>query len=534
MLAYGKHEALAMHPFPTTRELQQSQRRALVAGAAALILCALALGGALASAALPVLPIGIAGLCLGAVAAGFLWRNPIAGLYLLVFAALFIEQFGIAGLSPITTQTRFFETLSGFSPVPLPLSAADMVMLILLAAILLPALVRCGPAVEKGALFGPAMCFLAALVFAVVYGVARGGFNEKAAIAEVRPFTYLVICYLLTVNLLTTRARLYAIIWCIILGSGLKGMQGINNYLTQRRLGVRLEAITSHEDVLFFAGFLTLLAALAIYQRRHPHLRAMLYLLAPMLFTLLATKRRIGFIVLALGLMVVVGSLLHRRRDLLKKIGPVAAIAVVAYFVIFWNAQGALGQPVRAFRSQLGQASERDRLSNEWREAEKENIAYNIRQSPLLGLGFGQPYQFVVFQGNLDATGFVYWRYITHNAIFWVWMTMGAGGFIAFWSFLGSGIVLGLIAFRRLTDGYLQALAVFAVAMIIMQVFFSYGDLGLTYARNMIYLGCLLGLIARLPALEGLPEPPGRPFIRASLPRGDAPWAGRRAQPETA
>jgi hypothetical protein len=275
-----------------------------------------------------------------------------------------------------------------------------------------------------------------------------------------------------------------------------------------------------------------LLAALAIYQRHHRQVKVMLYLLLPLIFTLLATKRRIGFIVLALGLMVVVGSLLQGRRELLKKIGPAALALVVVYFIIFWNAQGALGQPVRAFRSQFGQASERDRLSNEWREAEKKNIAFNIEQSPVLGLGFGQPYQFVVFQGNLDETGFVYWRYITHNAIFWVWMTMGLGGFVAFWNVLGSGIALGLVTFRRLNDGYLKSLALLAVGMIVMQIYFSYGDLGLTYARNMIYLGCLLGMIVRLPALEGLPEPAGRPFIRVLQPRRAGAWFGRRFQPE--
>jgi hypothetical protein len=35
-----------------------------------------------------------------------------------------------------------------------------------------------------------------------------------------------------------------------------------------------------------------------------------------------------------------------------------------------------------------------------------------------------------------------------------------------------------------------------------MQVIFSYGDLGLTYSRSMVFLGCMLGVLAVLPALE--------------------------------
>src|SRR5262249_27483466 len=154
------------------------------------------------------------------------------------------------------------------------------------------------------------------------------------------------------------------------------------------------------------------------------------------------------------------------------------------------------------FQSQFGLGSERDRLSNEWRRLENRNIALNIESAPLTGLGFGRPYKFYVLEPSLDGTGFVYWNYITHNAVFWVWMKMGAVGFVAFWFLMGSAIVRGLITFRSLSDGYLKALAITAVSLVAMQLFFSYGDLGLTYTRNMIYLGVMLGILVRLPSLD--------------------------------
>jgi hypothetical protein len=45
-----------------------------------------------------------------------------------------------------------------------------------------------------------------------------------------------------------------------------------------------------------------------------------------------------------------------------------------------------------------------------------------------------------------------------------------------------------------------------------MQAVFSYGDLGLTYSRSMIFLGCMLGLLARLPTFD-------RPTIAGSPER---------------
>jgi O-Antigen ligase len=220
-------------------------------------------------------------------------------------------------------------------------------------------------------------------------------------------------------------------------------------------------------------------------------------------------------------LLIVGLSLLKTKRDLFFRVAPWVLIPLVIYGAVFWDSPRTVAQPIRAFRSQFGQTSERDRLSNAWRELEKINIAFNIKSAPVTGLGFGRPYGFLVPEPSLDATGFVYWNYITHNAIFWVWMKMGLLGFIAFWYLLGSAVVYGLITFRRLADGYLQALALLVVSLVVMQIFYSYGDLGLTFSRPMIYLGCMLGLLVRLPALDR--QPVGRDAAALAAANGGAP-----------
>ena len=145
---------------------------------------------------------------------------------------------------------------------------------------------------------------------------------------------------------------------------------------------------------------------------------------------------------------------------------------------------------------------ERDRSSNAWRDLENTNIDYNLQVAPITGLGFGRPYSFIVAQPPIDATGFTYWRYIAHNAIYWVWMKMGLVGFILFWNLIGSAVILGIVTFRQLHNRYLKSLALTATGVVLMQVIFSYGDLGLTYSRSMVFLGCMLGFLAILPALE--------------------------------
>jgi hypothetical protein len=292
-----------------------------------------------------------------------------------------------------------------------------------------------------------------------------------------------------------------------IVGIGIKSIQGIVRYLEVRSNGIRVESLLGHEDVVFFAAFVLLFAGLFFFGSKlgadaRRQMRIMLFVLPPLTFTLLVTNRRLGFVVLAVGLGLVALVLLRTRRDLFLRIAPVVLVVLSIYILLFWNGTGALSEPIRAVRSIVAPETERDRSSNAWRDLENTNIDYNIRTAPITGLGFGRPYSFIVAQPPLDETGFTYWRFIAHNAIYWVWMKMGLIGFAFFWYLIGSAAILGLVTFRQMNDGYLKALALVVAGVVIMQVIFSYGDLGLTYSRSMIFLGCMLGVLVRLPELE--------------------------------
>ncbi len=457
------------------------------------------------------IPAAVIALCVACIYVGIIWRRPLTILYFLVAAALIIEQWPIAGLSVFTTQP-FFQTLSGAGFLPLPVSPAEITLLLTLAAVLLQSITK--QRVYKGALFGAMMWFLVAVLLTMFNGwaVEPGTFNINVAWAEARSFVYLVITYVLAANLITDRKRLITLVWVIVLSLGFKGFQGMYHWHLERRSGLHLEALTGHEDVVFFAMFFLLAAAMKVYAHHRRQQMALFCLAFPVLFTDLATGRRLGFIVLAIGFILFGLGLLWTRRQLFFRIVPVVLVITALYSAAFWNRDGGmLGQPIRAFKSQFSETTERDRLSDVWRDLENLNIAYNIESAPITGLGFGQPYKFYIELPSLESTGFVYWIYITHNAIFWLWMKMGIIGFTSFWYVVGSSVVQGLITFRTLQQGYLKAIALVTVGLVAMQIFFSYGDLGLTYARSMILMGSMLGVLVRLPlmdkeSLDALPE----------------------------
>jgi hypothetical protein len=491
---------------------QDRQRRERLAWTAGLVLCALAWAAALALLTGP-LPLAIV---LGTLLfVGLILTRPRVGLYLLLFAAIFLEQWGIAGIDSLTALSPFYQTLAGAAGLPISVSPVEIVLLVTLVGVLLPLVSARGGTFARGPLFAPLLLFLAFVVASIAYGVAGGGgagpFDLKAAWAETRSFFYLGITYVLACNLIRTREHLRTAVWVFIAAIGLKSAQGVARFIDVRANGLRVEAITGHEDVVFFSAFVLLLAGLLLFRAQleavaRTQMRVMLVVLPPLLLTLLVTNRRLGFVVLAAGLALTALLLLRTRRDLFMRLVPVALVAVGFYTALFWNGTGTLSTPIRAVRSLLAPSTERDRLSNAWRDLENLNIDYNIRTAPVTGLGFGRPYTFIVSQPPLDATGFTYWRHIAHNAIYWVWMKMGVVGFILFWNLMGSAIVLGLVTFRRLRDGYLRALALVVAGVVLMQVIFSYGDLGLTYSRSMIFLGCMLGVLAALPALSATAE----------------------------
>lgn len=487
------------------------QRRFNVIGGIGLLGFTLALGLVL-TRGISATPILIIVACVALTAVVLIWRKAVVAVYILLAGTLLFDQWPIAGLDPITLRAHFFQSLSGFTPIKIPINPAEMVLFLALAAILLPAWAGVGPKFYRGSLYGPVMFFLVAVIASFVYGFAHTGptgtpFNINAAWVECRSFISLIIGYFIVCNLITTRKRLETFVWIIIVAIGLKGIQGIDHYFYEKQHGLHLEALTGHEDVVFFATFFLLLIGLKLYGHHKTQIKAMMWLLLPVVITEFVTGRRLAFLILPMGFAIFGITLLKTNRALFFKIVPAVTIAVALYTAIFWNhTGGAIGEPIRAFRSQFGYTSQRDELSDVWRELEKKNIAFNIKKSSLMGLGFGREYEMAIAEPSLDSTGFIYWTYITHNSIFWVWMDMGLIGFIAFWFLLGSGIVKGLIIFRSLSDGYLRAISLLAVSLIAMQILYSYGDLGLTYARPMIYLGFMLGLLVRLPSLDPKPQ----------------------------
>jgi hypothetical protein len=221
----------------------------------------------------------------------------------------------------------------------------------------------------------------------------------------------------------------------------------------------------------------------------------MLIIMVPIVFTYLMIQRRAALLGLMFAL-VCMAILLYRENRLAFWIMiPAVALLFSMYAITFWNHGGALGFPARTIKSLVApeQVNLRDRLSDYYRFIENYDIYYTIRQAPLTGVGFGQ--MFIMKIPLPDISFFVWYQYVTHNSIGWMWMKTGIGGFIAMLFLIGLAIMSGMRVLFRMPDGIMRALVLTAVLYLVMHFTYAYVDMSWD-SQSMVYVGAMMGIIS--------------------------------------
>jgi hypothetical protein len=441
-------------------------------------------------------------LLVGALVTVAVFVRPILGLYLLFPAAILFEQFEIIGLAPLTAQTHYFQSLWAFTGVPVPLSASELLTIATLASWAMRRLVGENAPARAGPFGSGVAAYALAFAFGTAIGVSRGGaWDISANVAEARaPLLCACLLYFLTANLVHERRQVLVLLTEFVVFVGVKAVQAIGNYGQALNGASWIEAVTGHEDVIFFDVAIALMLVMAALRVRRRVFYVLLALQPVIVVAELLTTRRVAFAALAATLLVVtvMSAMIRPRATLL--VVAVGVLVSAGYAAAFWDDRGPVAEPLRFVRLVVDPSSisDRDRGSNWWRDIETDNIAYTVRQLPLTGVGLGQQYLF--HQEPPALPDFTFWRYMTHNALLWMWLKAGPYGAFALWFLVAQVVVRGLRLYRRLDDPVLRAAAAFPVLVTVTQVVFSSVDLGLTHNRPMTLFGVALGLAAPLSA----------------------------------
>jgi O-antigen ligase len=198
---------------------------------------------------------------------------------------------------------------------------------------------------------------------------------------------------------------------------------------------------------------------------------------------------------------------------------PVMVLGLSAYLGAFWNAAGTPGFPAAAVKSVVApdQQSEQDKASDFYRDIERHDIVATIRSNPVMGVGFGQKFHMPWPLPNISF--FVFWEYITHNSILWIWMKAGIGGFVAMLALFATALRAGARSLRSAADASVTAVTLTSVAFVLMFAIFAYVDIAWD-TRNVVLLAVCLAQIDRAVGRRN-----GRP-PKTSVAQGERVAAG--------
>src|SRR5215831_195406 len=518
-------------------DVERTRRtQVFVAGAVLLLLAAVLgpVGGILSESGH-----GFAILAVGALLVPVLfWNVPPSPVILCVISATLIERFPDAGADAITAKIPLFRSLqdtiglSGvtFTPYELVLMLA---LLVWLARGVADRRIR----LRASPLGVGVMVVVGIAIAMVLFGLARGGvFN--ISLWELRPFLYIAITYLLASQLISRRAALEAILWGIVIGTGLKGLEGAERVFTVVvPAASRPDSILEHDESVFFSIFIVLTVLLWIYGRRG-WLRRVATLLLPFVFIAdFGNNRRAAWVMLPAMLIaaaVIAYVRMPERRKAIAWVVGVLLTLSTAYVLVYRNSTSLEGEPAHAVWSQF-QPDPRDANSNLYRQIENANLSIDIKGAVYTGTGFGVPiaHPVPIFDAsNLDPLI----NFIPHNTVLYVWLRLGTLGAIAFWFVVGAAIVSACRLARRpgRDFGVFGTLAVTAVIAWLVE---GWLDQGVTSFRIATLIGCLLGTVAaahRIAAREAeeaaaAEEPVTVRLVTYRVPRPEAEPAAARS-----
>jgi hypothetical protein len=220
-----------------------------------------------------------------------------------------------------------------------------------------------------------------------------------------------------------------------------------------------------------------------------------------LLVSLIANNRRADFVALGVAALAAWGLIFivrpKARRSLVISLLLFLALGG-AYVGAFYKVSGVFAEPARSVVS-VFYPDATEAASNLYRDIENYDLKYTVQLNPL-GLGFGKPFLEPRLLPDISGIDPVY-LFIPHNTIWWVWMRLGAAGYFMLWYLFGVILVRGCMYVRQVKEKYLQSTAIYIVGMVMIEIMVAYADYQLSFYRNVIYIGLLLGILMKLPAL---------------------------------
>jgi hypothetical protein len=370
--------------------------------------------------------------------------------------------------------------LNGVIPFsPLVFTGFDLVALLLFGVIAYRQLHR--SAIDRPAEWvdtpRPLNTFVWMSLFAVawmdLYGLARGGSFRFILWQSVR-WLYLPIVYALMRQALRGGSDALAV-GKLVLGAGLFRAGEV---IILRRMFPSVDVLphaTTHADSVLFSTSVAILFAMLLEMRSKKTLKLCLLLLPIYVLAMSFNNRRLVWAELLVAVVVI--WLITPWRPLkvsMARIGVASILPLLIYIPVGWNSSSPIFAPVKKIRSLTDSEVNSSTL---WRELENYDLVSTYAQHPLLGSGFGHPYEEVIKLPDVTSM-YELEPYIPHNSVLGLWAYGGLFGFALLWTMFPVGLFFTARAYRWARNPLERVTALGAASVQVSYLMQGYGDLG--------------------------------------------------------
>lgn len=422
--------------------------------------------------------------------------RPVIGIYIVAFFAVL----GDAVTSPWYPFVKNFSSRESILYVNDQLVVSPLEVFLFLAFVgwLLGMVGSRRVRLYRAPVLRPLVALTCFVVLGLAWGLAHGG-DSNVALWEARPLLQMAVLLVLVVNVCDRTShytRIFGLVCTAVFLDSLLAIRFYENLPLVKRED--LESLGEHSASLHVNLLLVLLAATYLYRNSSRARRVMLPVVcAPCVYAYFLAQRRAAIVGLVVAAIVLAAVLFYQNRRAFWYIVPLATVLAVVYVGAFWNSQSSAGFPAQAIKGVVApsQLSAADQSSDLYRKTEAFDLVYTIRSNPLLGVGFGQ--KFLRPVPLPDISFFVWWEYMPHNSILWLWLKLGVLGFIAFFYFVATLIksaVGNLVASSR---GEYGALMLASVLFVVMFLVYAYVDIAWE-SQSLVLLAITAGFIGRV------------------------------------
>jgi len=345
---------------------------------------------------------------------------------------------------------------------------------------------------------------IASIALTFMWGWMRGGAAYQAYYQLWR-FLAALLMGVLLLSVIRTSRDLKALGVTMVVAALVRGTLVMYFYWVHvyDRIVPAPEYMTNHDDSLLFVAGILIVVSWALARGRRSAWLAAVLVSAHQLYAIVLNNRRLAWVqlLLAFGLAYVLLDPRWRRR--VNRWLVVVAPLVVLYVAVGWGRQGAVFAPVQA----LATTGSDEDPSSLGRQEEVRNLLHtlSVTGNPLLGTGWGVPYQKRTSAYANYAAEWVLALYTPHNSILGLAVFAGLAGLCGIWLVVPVAAFLAAGGYRRSTHAIDRAAALAAVCILPAYGAQCYGDIGIQSFTCGLILGVVLAVAGKVSAWAAVP-----------------------------